>query len=41
MFVNDTEVNYLAFFGTSNEIKQLLVKECKLSKHMSNKNVFK
>lgn len=29
MPVNDTEINYLAFFGTSEEMKQLLVEECK------------
>lgn len=28
--VDDEEINYLAFFGTTKEIKQLLVKECKL-----------
>lgn len=28
--INDNEINYLAFFGTSEEMKRLLVKECKL-----------
>lgn len=33
--VNDDEINYLAFFGTTEEIKQLLVKECKLLNHLN------
>lgn len=31
----DDEINYLAFFGTTEEIKQLLVKECKLLNHLN------
>lgn len=27
--LDDNEIDYLAFFGTSEEMKQLLVKECK------------
>lgn len=30
MPMNHKEINYLAFFGTSEEIKELLLEECKL-----------
>jgi len=35
----DTETNYLAFFGTSNEIKCLLVNECKFIKSKYEKSI--
>jgi len=36
MSIDDTEINYLAFFGTNEKMKKLLVEECKFIKTKNN-----
>lgn len=34
--INNTEINYLAFFGSTEKMKKLLVEECKFIKLLNN-----
>jgi len=39
MSIDNTEINYLAFFDTTEKMKKLLVEECKLIKFKNDKLV--
>lgn len=41
MSVDDEDINYLSFFGTTQQMKQLLVEECKYMNHTHLHDVYK